>query len=99
MIKHKKEIYILLLKLNDCYTCVAKGLADIQNLSRSGSNYICIIVHDSLDDIKGFAETFPEIIFHQIKTKGQYENIRCLYFPVIAKLNNKRIVNYRFITP
>ncbi len=99
MIKNKKEIYILLFKLNDCYTCVAKGLADIQNLSRSGSNYICIIVHDSPDDIKGFAETFPEIIFHQITTKGQYENIRCPYFPVIAKLNNKKIVNYRFIIP
>jgi|YelNatPaOPRAMG01_1025707.scaffolds.fasta_scaffold09448_8 hypothetical protein len=99
ILRNKKDTYILLFKLNDCYTCIAKGIADIQNLSKSGSDYICIVIHDSLNDIKNFAETFPEINFHQITTKEQYENIHSLYFPVIANFKNKRLINYRFITP
>lgn len=99
MLTNKGDIYVLVFRLNDCYTCLAKGIADMQDLSRSGSDYICLVIHDNLEDIKGFAQIFPEINFHQITTKEQYENIRSPYFPIIVMLRNKKVINYRFITP
>ncbi|MBC7361466.1 MAG: hypothetical protein H5U06_04185 [Candidatus Aminicenantes bacterium] len=98
MVKNKDEAYILLFRLNDCYSCITKGLSDLQNLSKSGYECIAIVIHDCLPDVKGFAEMFSGISFHQLTIKEQYEYIHSPYFPVILSLKNKRVVNYRFIT-
>lgn len=93
------DTYVLVFKLNDCYSCIAKGIEDIQNLHASGSVYISIVIHDSLNDVRGFAETFPNVVFHQMTTVDQYEHIRSPIFPVIVKMKNNKVSSYNFVTP
>lgn len=94
-----REAYMLFFKLNDCYSCIAKGIEDIQNLSAAGLNAVSIVIHDSLDDIQGFAGTFPKTVFFQLTTASQYMHVRSLIFPVIAKVKNNKVVSYRYVTP
>ena len=99
LVKNKSDTYILVFKLNDCYSCIAKGIEDIQNLHTSGHEYVSIVIHDSLYDIQGFAETFPKVVFYQMTTADQYEHIRSPIFPVVVKLKNDKVVTYKYVTP
>lgn len=94
----KSETYILIMRLNDCYSCVAKGIEDIKSLYSSGYGYVVIAAHDSLDEVRGFAGIFSDVKFYQLSVADLYQSIRSPMLPVMAKVKNGRVVGHRFIT-
>jgi len=97
--RQSKETYFFIFRLHDCYSCIAKGIGDIENLKTTGCNCAAIAVHDSLDEVKGFATMFSDVTFYQMTISDQYRHIHSPILPVMVKFKDGRLVSHLFITP
>jgi hypothetical protein len=96
--KHK-SLYFLIFGLNACYPCVSEGLMDLEDLKDSGNFCIAIAVHDNINELKGWARHEDFSPFYMLSKNIFYKSIKCQLLPVIVRIDNKVIKNYRFITP
>lgn len=89
--------YVLLLDMNDCYTCIHKGIEDLKQLKKSGENCLVLVIHDNTEDVKGWAGTFDFKPFYIIEKATFYRHIHCPSTPVIAMFKEGNLFKYRYI--
>ena len=97
LVAENSETYILIMRLNDCYSCIAKGIEDIKSLHLSGHGYVVIAAHDSLDEVRGLTGIFSDVRFYQLSVAEQYQFIHSPMLPVLVKIKNGRVVAHRMI--
>jgi len=95
----QKNYFVYLFSLNDCYSCIMKGLADTKGLEKKGKKIIIIVIHNSYKEMKSWAKTnsFHENIYFLDKEQF-YSSIKAPYLPVIITIKNNKVSNYKFIT-
>ena len=93
------ETYCLIFELDNCNTCIYKGIDDLNRLKKDGLDTIAIIVHDSIEDINGWSKHYDYSSFYMLKKSEFYKNITSSILPVFIKIKKGKVMNYRFIIP
>ena len=52
-----RDVFVLIIDMHNCYTCIHKGIEDLKRLQKSGKECFVIVIHDYLDEVKGWSET------------------------------------------
>jgi len=93
----EKDVFVLIIDMNDCYTCIHKGIEDLKRLQKSGKECFVIVIHDYLDEVKGWSETIDFKPFYAIEKVDYYEHIHSKITPVLIHFKKGRINKYNFI--
>ena len=97
IVSKAESTYCFLFNMNDCFTCIAKGIEDLESLKKSGKKAIGLMVHDNIKEVKGWASTYEFSPFYSIKRSEVYEHIILPKLPVMLEIKNNEIENIRYI--
>ena len=99
LISKDKTSYCLIFDMNDCYSCILKGIDDLKALKGSGMNGFGLAVHDSTDEVAGWSKNYGFSPFFVIKKFNFYNHVHTSITPVLVKFDKGVVENYRFILP
>ncbi len=99
LLKEDTDTYCMIFDLTDCATCIYKGIADLQALKKEKIPCVAIAVHDSIDDVKGYAGIHDFNPFFMMRKKDFYKYVSVLQLPVIIRFNGTDIKSFRYILP
>jgi len=91
--------YCYIFDLNDCPSCIFKGLNDLTELKKSGDSTMAVVIHNRIDEVSGWSSNYNYSPFYMIKRNKFYAYIHVQSTPVIIKIKNGKIINYRYIFP
>jgi|GEM_PF-925617 len=91
--------YCIMFRINDCFSCVFDAIQDLKRLRDSGKACMGIIIHDLLDEVRGFTANYEFSPFFMIKRVDFYEFIKSPMTPVLVKFKNNKVESYRYFTP
>ncbi|NIM11174.1 MAG: hypothetical protein GTO45_04220 [Candidatus Aminicenantes bacterium] len=94
-----ESVYCMIFEQTNCDSCIYHGIEDLKSLQKEGKSCFALLVHDYLDEFKGYAGTFNFSPFYMLKKKDFYEYFSAEHLPVIVKINNGRVKSFRYITP
>jgi len=97
LLKEDTDTYCMIFGLTDCATCIYKGIGDLQALEKKKNRCIAIAVHDSLDDVKGFAGTYTFGHFFMMSKPDFYKHVAVQHLPVIIRFDGARIKSFFYI--
>jgi len=69
------------------------------HLRASGKACIRLIIHDRLDEVNGFTANYDYPAFFMITRVAFYDHIKSPITPVLVKIQNNKVENYRYFTP
>jgi hypothetical protein len=92
------ESYILLLELDNCPTCLYKGMRDIEALVKAGQSAYVVVVDDWQSEVQGWSKHYPDVPVFRMAKDVFYGELRASHLPVLLKLANTELVSHRFIT-
>lgn len=95
----KESVYCMIFEQTNCDSCIYNGIGDLKALQKEGKSCFALVVHDYLDEFKGYAGTFNFSPFYMLKKKDFYEYFSAEHLPVIVKINNGKVKSFRYITP
>lgn len=94
----KSEVtYMLIFQLNDCYSCVYRGLTDLKALQKEGKQCLALVVHDNMEDVQGWSAHEDFSPFLMLKRTDFLEYVNCPHTPVFLKIAKGKIKSYRYI--
>lgn len=95
------SFYLLICDMDDCFSCIFKGVDDMSKLHGAGHENAVIVVADKIEDVNGWtAANFPDYrAFYMLDTAGFYRHIHTPVTPVLAKIEKGKIISFRFIEP
>jgi hypothetical protein len=91
--------YFFIFEMNDCFSCISKGLEDLKSLKKAGKPCMGIVVHHMVDEVKGWSANYDFSPFFVIKKPDFYEYIKTPVTPVMVEFKNGKVENYRFFRP
>lgn len=92
------DTYMLILEINNCAPCVYKGIEDLTNLKKAGNFCFAIIVHDWLEDVKGWRQNYEFSPFYILSRNAFYDSFNLSLLPAIIKIKGGKVKNVRYIT-
>lgn len=92
-------LYFIIFNIDGCYSCIVRGLNDLSALQGEGKYCIAIVIHNDIDEIKGWAEKQDFSPFYMMKKSVFYDYIKTPHVPLFVHLKNGLIKNFQFITP
>ena len=98
-ILEEEKNYCLLFDLNDCYSCIAKGISDLKSLKKSGKPCFGLVVHNLSDEVSGWSTQQGFSPFFMLKKTSFYEHIRSPATPVMITIKDEKVIAFRYITP
>ncbi len=99
MLSNDKVTYCLIFDMNDCPSCILKGLNDLSELKKTGLKSMAIVVHNRIDEVSGWSSNYDYSPFYMLNRNKFYEYIHVQSTPVIIKIRNGKVENYRYIFP
>jgi len=93
-ILNKKSVALLFLEIDNCSSCIYKGLNELNNSSYEG---IIIVINNNPDYFRGWVENLEFKNIYIISKNEFYENIKCPYLPVLVLIKDLKIENIRYI--
>ncbi|MGD2090612.1 MAG: hypothetical protein PVH61_30850 [Candidatus Aminicenantes bacterium] len=93
------EAFCLIFNLNsDCFSCVYKGIEDLKNLKNAGKVCFGLVIHNSIDEVRGWASNYEFSPFLMIKKLDFFDHIKSVSTPVFVKISKDNVESYRYIT-
>lgn len=89
--------YLLVADLNDCYSCIYRGIGELKTLKKAGRYCMVLVVHDSIEEVKGWSAQFEFSPFMVLNRIDFYENMKISSTPVLVKIRNGKIKNVLYI--
>jgi hypothetical protein len=89
--------YWLIAKLNDCSTCLFKGLDEVRQLGTRQA--VVVLVSDWFEDALGWSKIQPGIDFFYTDSRGLNELFLLKHTPTLLTLKRGRVVGERLILP
>jgi hypothetical protein len=99
LISEKDECYCLLFELDNCQSCIYKGIVELETLEKEGKNCLGIAIHDWFEEIKGWSQHYKLKTFVVLKKVRYYEYIHSPHLPIIIKFKEGKINSYKYISP
>jgi len=98
LIAGSPETYCLIFNLKDCHGCIYDGVEVLNKLKAEGKVCLGLAVHDNLDDLNGWSINFDFRPFFMMKTLEFFDHIKSPITPVLIKIKDDKVENYRFFT-
>jgi hypothetical protein len=89
--------YLLIFQLNDCFSCVLRGMNDLKELQQAGRQCLGLAVHDYPQEVSGWSAHQDFSPFLMMKRLDFFEHVQCAHTPVFVKMVNGKIESYRYI--
>jgi hypothetical protein len=99
LLSENNETYCLFFELNNCYSCIYKGIEDLKKLKVSGCQTMGIAIHDYINDVEGWSANHEYTPFFVLKKTDFYKHFSCSLLPVLVKFHKGEVNSYRFVTP
>lgn len=96
-LKKDDTTYGLIFGLYDCGSCIYKGIEDLKVLKNAGKSCFGLVVHDNIEEAKGWATHYNFLTILVLKRLVFFENIKCVKTPVLVKFVKGKISSYRYI--
>ena len=94
----KDEVsYLLIFQLNDCFSCIYRGMNDLKELQQAGKQCLGLAVHDYPEEVSGWSAQQDFSPFLMLKRLDFFEHVRCAHTPVFVKIVKGKIASYRYI--
>jgi hypothetical protein len=97
LVSKDESTYCFLFNMSDCFSCIVKGIEDLESLKNSGKRAIGLMVHDSVEEVKGWSSNYKFSPFYAIKRAVVYEHIIVPKLPVMLEIRDNSIENIRYI--
>ena len=91
--------YCLIFEISDCPSCIFKGIEDLKRLKQAGKAYIPLLVHDLIDEVRGWSASNNFFPLYMLSKVDFYEHVHTPITPVMIKIKKNRVESYRYITP
>ena len=98
LISSASETYCLIFGLKDCHGCIFDGVEVLNKLKKEGKECLGLVVHDSIEDVTGWSINFEFRPFFMMKTLDFFDHIKSPVTPVLIKIKDNEVENYRFFT-
>ncbi len=99
LLDKNKETYCLIFEMTNCYSCIYYGIEDLKKLRKAGKDCMAIAVDDRLHEVAGWSEKQGFSPFFMLGKVDFYDHIHSPTLPVMVKIKDGEIKNFRFITP
>ena len=96
--KKGETVYCLLFDLNDCFSCIYRGLEDLKYLKNKGKKCLGIVINDYVEEVKGWAAQYECSPVFLLKRIDFFNHIKCVKTPVFFILEKGNVENFRYIT-
>lgn len=93
-----EESYVLFFKLTDCPACIYKGLNEIKQLEQSRKLALAITIHEWIDEWKAWIKNTEIGNIYFLKRSDVEDIINFPYTPVLIKIKNGTLKNYKYIS-
>ena len=70
----------------------------LNKLKKEGKECLGLVVHDSIEDVTGWSINFEFRPFFMMKTLDFFDHIKSPVTPVLIKIKDNEVENYRFFT-
>jgi hypothetical protein len=97
--KQSGYLYLAIFDYSDCYSCIVKGLNDLRALQGKGKNCAAIVLHEYIEEIRGWSANQDFSPFYMMRKSVFYEHIKTPHTPLFVCIKNGKIDSFRFITP
>jgi hypothetical protein len=98
LIKDNSNNYFLVFEINDCGSCILKGIEDLKYFANKGYNAIAVIVYDRPEELVGWTKNYSFKRFITIKKEDFYNYFNSQYLPVFFSVSDNKIKNIKYIT-
>jgi len=95
----KDECYLLIFSIDDCGTCIDKGIYRLKYFYDKGKNAIGIIIHGNISEIKNWPDNYKFKKFYFINKELYYKYFKNEFTPLLFYMKNNEVVWYKYITP
>lgn len=93
------DTYLLVFDLKDCPSCIFRGKDEIKHLREAGKHGFVIMVHDSIEEVSGWASANDVSPIFMMKRVDFYDHVHTSRTPVVVKMRKDNVESFRFITP
>ena len=90
--------YILLFEMDNCGSCIYKGLKELEFFQKKGNNCIAIMIHDRPSELSGWSDNYDFHPIYFISRSGFYEYFDCQQLPVMFRISGEKIEIIRYFT-
>lgn len=94
-----ETVYCLVYDLNNCYTCIYKGIEDMRSLKKAGKKTMILVLNDFVDTVRGHAGLYDYSPFFALRKTEFYEHFQIPLLPAVIQVKNGKILKGIFITP
>ena len=94
-----ESTYLFLFEMDDCYSCIYKGMRDLVQLKKDGKNTAALVIHELIDEVDGWSAKQDYAPFFMIKKTTFYDHISISITPVIMKIADGKVESFRYIKP
>ena len=98
LLSDKCDNYFLIFEINDCGSCISKGIENLKYFKDRGQNTVAIIIYDRPSELLGWAKNYSFKKFITISKKDFYNYFNCQYLPVFFNISKNRIKSIKYIT-
>jgi len=97
---NNKQLAVFIFTLNDCQTCIMKGMADALDIQKKGEKIIYIIVHNNFDEFNSWSDTYAQgSEVYYVNTLDSYKFIKSPHLPVMIFVQKGKVDNFKYIFP
>lgn len=97
LLNKNESTYCVIFKLEDCSSCILNGVEDLKTVEKNGKKGFGLVVHDYIDDVKGWANHYKKLDFYILKPMDFIDNIKSPSIPVFIKLKENKVESFRYI--
>jgi hypothetical protein len=83
--------YLLIFQLNDCYSCIYRGMKDLKDLQQAGKQCLGLVVHDYTEEVSGWSTQQDFSPFLVLKRLDFFEYVKSAHTPVFVKIVKGKI--------
>ncbi len=96
LVLSRGETCCLFFGLNQCYSCIFRGMEDLKLLQKQEKNCFAVAVHDNIQDVRGW---LTHESFHPVYVMSRDAFLRhatCRSLPVIVRMEKSRVTHCEY---
>jgi len=92
------DAHVLILELENCASCLYKGMNDLSALVTEGHDGFVVVVNDWQEEVVGWSGNYPQVPFFRMTRSDLYTGMNIPHLPVLLGFEKGSLTSHRFIT-
>jgi hypothetical protein len=93
-----EESFMLFFELSNCPPCISRGLNELRELKKNGKNAYAVVIHNWADEWIHWARNVDFSPIYMLKKESLEREFFFPYLPVLVRLKNRKVYDYKYIT-